>query len=83
VIASLATINLRAENNGKWAQAFVPAIIAVRGDKLMRDLTPLELEAVAGGLRELPKERITLRTLIVAFIRRILDPRGGTKKIAA
>jgi hypothetical protein len=43
----------------------------------MRDLTHVELEAVGGGIQAVPmsRPRITLRTLILAVIRRILDPR--------
>ena len=43
----------------------------------MRELTPLELLAVAGGIQMVPnpRPRVDLRRLILAIIRRILDPR--------
>ena len=41
----------------------------------MRDLTQLELQAVAGGRMVPTQPRIDIRRLVVAIIRRILDPR--------
>jgi hypothetical protein len=42
----------------------------------MRELTPLELQSVCGGIQaEPPRPRPTLRLLILAILRRIFDPR--------
>jgi hypothetical protein len=45
----------------------------------MRELTPLELQSVAGGLRPVPdpRPRPSLRLLVLAILRRIFDPRPG------
>jgi hypothetical protein len=41
----------------------------------MRELTPMELQSVSGGRQAEPtRPRVTLRTLIVAVLRRLLAP---------
>jgi len=44
----------------------------------MRDLTPLELQAVCGGIQAVPapRPRIDLRAIVLAFISRILGRPG-------